>query len=59
MKKSKERATRPVNLTLRPATIAGIRAVAAAQYATTSRYVDGVLEKHLAELKARGKEVMA
>jgi hypothetical protein len=46
--KKKERATKPVNMTLRRATIAAVKAAAAAQYATVSRYVDGVLTEHLA-----------
>jgi len=47
------RVTRPVNLTLRAATIMGIRAVAASQYASVSRYVDGVLTEHLAQRQAK------
>lgn len=59
MNKTKARATRPVratravNMTLRPATIEGIKAAAAAQYATVSRYVDGVLTKHLEERQTK------
>lgn len=47
-KPGKGRVTRPVNLTLRPKTIAAVKEAAAAQYTSVSRFVDVVLVEHLA-----------